>query len=229
MKNKLKSGDTRWKVVFITIVLLLTIGSSLVGGQNSNENDNITKIFTFTTPQIHQIVINNQVYDEVIMPDSEGAWNVGEPNLPAYGISLLLPQGTTVADITIEPGTNIQLGSGYIVAPIEQPVPLSEVTTVSAKGTIDPIIYSSDNVFPSNLFSVVGTYSFRGYTLLVLLLHPVQYQPISGRLSYFDELTIVIKTIQSGSISPLYRGLEKDKIEIKKKVDFLDSLSSYRK
>jgi len=228
MKKTLKNGNTSWKVIFITIVLLLTVGSSLVGGQNSNENDNITKIFTFTAPQIHQIVINNQVYDEVIMPDCEGAWNVGEPNLPAYGVSLLIPQGTTVADIAIEPGNKILLGSGYIVAPVEQPVILSEVSTVCAKGTIDPAIYSSDNVFPSNLFSVVGTYSFRGYTLLVFLLYPVQYQPISGKLTYFDELTIVIKTTQLSSISPLYRGLEKDKIEIKKKVDFLDSLSSYR-
>ena len=61
----------------------------------------------FTTPQIRQIVVNNQVFDEVIMTDSEGAWNVGEPNLPAYSVSLLLPQGTTIADITIEPGTKI--------------------------------------------------------------------------------------------------------------------------
>ena len=227
MKITLKSGNTRWKVVFITIVLLLTIGSSFVGGQSSNENDFITKTFTFTTPQIRQIVVNNQVFDEVIMTDSEGAWNVGEPNLPAYSVSLLLPQGTTIADISIEPGTKIVLGSGYIVVPVEQPVTLSELSTVSAKGTIDPTIYSSDTIFPSNLFSIVGTYSFRGYSLLVLLLYPVQYQPISGRLSYFDELTLVIKTIQSGSINPMYRGLEKDRIEIENKIDFLDSLSTY--
>ena len=121
------------------------------------------------------------------------------------------------------------LGSGYIVVPVEQPVTLSELSTVSAKGTIDPTIYSSDTIFPSNLFSIVGTYSFRGYSLLVLLLYPVQYQPISGRLSYFDELTLVIKTIQSGSISPMYRGPEKDRIEIENKIDFLDSLSTYER
>ena len=205
MKNTSKKNSMYWKVGFITLVLLLTTGSALVAGQNSNGNDYITKIFTFTAPQIHQIVINNQLYDEVIMPDAQGAWNAGEPNLPAYGVSILLPQGTTVADITIQPGTKIQLGSGFTVAPVEQPVKLSELTTVCAKGTTDPKIYSSDNVFPSTLFSTVGTYSFRGYNLLILLLYPVQYQPISGQLSYFDEVTVVIKTIQTGSVSPLYR------------------------
>jgi hypothetical protein len=228
MRNTFKKNNTCWKVGFITIVLLLTTSSALVAGQNSNENDYITKIVTFTAPQINQIVINNQFYDEVIMPDAQGTWNIGEPNLPAYGVSLLLPQGTTVTDITVQPGTKIQLGSGYTVAPVEQPVALSELTTVSAKGTTDPAIYSSDNVFPSTLFSTVGTYSFRGYTLLVLLLYPVQYQPFSGQLSYFDELTIVVKTIQSGSLSPLYRSLEKDRSEVVKKVDFLDSILSYR-
>jgi len=216
-----------WKVGFITLVLLLTTGSLLVDGQNSNGNDYITKIFTFTAPQIHQIVINNQLYDEVLMPDAQGAWNTGEPNLPAYSVSVLLPQGTTAADISIQPGTKIQLGSGFTVAPVEQPVKLSELTTVCAKGTTDPKIYSSDNVFPSTLFSTVGTYSFRGYNLLILLLYPVQYQPISGQLSYFDEMTVVIKIIQTGSVSPLYRNLEKDRIEVAKKVDFLDSFSSY--
>jgi hypothetical protein len=64
----------------------------------------IIHTFTFNKPQIQQIVINNQVYDEVTMDDSEGAWMVGEPNLPAYGVSLLLPQGTIVANIMVEPG-----------------------------------------------------------------------------------------------------------------------------
>ena len=228
MKNTSKKNSTYWKVGFITLVLLLTTGSALVAGQNRNGNDYITKIFTFTAPQIHQIVINNQLFDEVLMPDAQGAWDVGEPNLPAYGVSVLLPQGTTVADITIQPGIKIQLGSGFTVAPVEQPVKLSELTTVCANGATDPTIYSSDNVFPSTLFSTVGIYSFRGYNLLILLLYPVQYQPISGQLSYFDEVTVIVKTIQTGSVSPLYRSFEKDRIEVAKKVDSLDSLSSYR-
>ncbi len=228
MKNTSKKNRMYWKVGFITLVLLLTSGSALVAGLNSNENDYITKIFTFTAPQIHHIVINNQFYDEVIMPDGQGVWNVGEPNLPAYGVSLLLPAGTTIAEITVQPGIKISLGSGFTVAPVEQPVKLSELTTVSVKGTTDPTIYSSDNVFPSTLFSTVGTYSFRGYNLLILLLYPVQYQPISGQLSYFDEVTVVVKTIRIGSVSPLYRSFEKDRIEVAKKVDSLDSLSSYR-
>ncbi len=228
MKNIFKKNCTYWKVSFITLILLLTTGSALVAGQNSNGEDNITMIFTFSAPQIHQIVINNQLYDEVLMPDAEGTWNAGEPNLPAYGVSVLLPQGSIVADITIQPGIKIQLGSGYAIAPVEQPVQLSEFTTVCAKGTTDPTIYSSDNVFPSTLFSIVGTYSYRGYNLLILLLYPVQYQPISGQLSYFDEVTVIVKTTQTGSVSPFYRSLAKDRFEVAKKVDSLDSLSSYR-
>jgi len=157
MKTTSKKNSMYWKVGFITLVLLLTTSSALVTGQNRNGNDYITKIFSFNAPQIQQIVIDNELYDEVLMSDAQGAWNVGEPNLPAYGVSLLLPAGTTIAEITVQPGSKTSLGSGFTVAPVEQPMKLSELTTVSPKGTKDPTIYSSDNVFPSTLFSTVGT------------------------------------------------------------------------
>jgi hypothetical protein len=228
MKNTCKKNSTYLKVGFITLVLLLTTGSALTAGEIDDRNESITKTYTFTAPQIQQIVIDNQIYNDVSMSDAQGAWNVGEPNLPAYGVSLLLPAGTNSAEITVQPGAKISLGSGYTVAPVEQPVTLSEFTTVYAKGIKDPKIYSSDTVFPSTLFSTVGTYSFRGYTILILQLYPVQYLPLSGQLSYFDQMTVRVKTIPTDSVNPLYRSLEKDRVEVAKKVDSLDSLSSYR-
>jgi hypothetical protein len=89
------------------------------------------------------------------------------------------------------------------------------------------LIYLSDSVFPTTLFSIVGTYSYRGYAILILLLYPVQYQPISGQLTYFNEMSVTIKTTAADSENFLYRGLEKDRIEVINKVDSFDSLVSY--
>lgn len=227
MKNTSKRNSTYWKVGFVTLVLLLTTGSALVVGESRNGYEYLTKTYAFSAPQIHQITINNQVYDQIVMADAEGAWNTGEPDLPAYGVSLLLPQGTTVADITVQPGNKISLGSGYNVEPMLKPVKLSELTKVAPTPILDESIYSSEEAFPSTLFSTVGTYSFRGYNILTLLLYPVQYLPSSGELSYYKDMTISIKTVQTGYISPLFRGLQKDEMELARKVDNPEILSSY--
>jgi hypothetical protein len=227
MWNTSRENHQYYKVGFVTLILLLTTSSTLVVGEDSNGNRNITQTYLFDEPQIHRITVNGQVFDQITMRNAEGAWNVGEPDLPTYGVSLLLPQGTTVTKITVQPATSVVLGSGFNVAPVEQPVTLSDFSSISAKGLKNESIYSSENVFPPTLFTTVGIYSFRGYNILMLLLHPVQYYPMSGELSYFTEMTVTVITAQTGSVSPLFRGLDKDRIEVAKKVDNVDTLSSY--
>jgi hypothetical protein len=227
MKNISKRNSTYWKVGFVTLVMLLTTGSMLVAGQSRNGYQHITKTYAFSAPQVYQKTIDDQVYDQIIMADAEGAWKVGEPDLPAYGISLLLPQGTIVTDITVQSGNVISLGSGFLVKPTEEPVKLSEFTSDVTLPMPDESIYSSLEAFPGTLFNVVGTYSFRGYDVLIVLLYPVQYIPNSGTLSYFEDMTISIQTAYNGHLNPLFRGELNDQVEIARKVDNPDIISSY--
>jgi hypothetical protein len=208
--------------------MLLITTSSMVGVSGTpNGTQSITQSYSFHEPQIQPITINGQRFDQVTMRDAEGVWNPDEPDLPAYGVTLLLPQGSTLTDVNVQPGTTINLGSGFTVAPVEQPVPVSDSTETAAHGIRDELIYSSENVFPPTLFTTVGTYSFRGYDMIVLLLYPMQYYPLTGTLSYFSDMTVTVTTTSTGSINTLYRGLEKDKIEVTKKIDNTAALSSY--
>ena len=59
------------------------------------------------------------------------------------------------------------------------------------------------------------------------MLHPIQYIPNSGELYYFKDMTISIKTVDKDQVNPLFRNMEKDKIELKKKVDNFLSIISY--
>ena len=53
----------------------------------------------------------------------------------------------------------------------------------------------------------------------MLLLHPVQYNPVTGELFYYKNLEVSVKTAATGIQSALYRGLEQDKKEVQQKVD----------
>lgn len=204
--------------------MLLTTGSVFAaGGQTSN----ITQTYFFEQPTITQTRINNDVYDHILMTDATGTGETGEPNLPRYGVTLLVPQGSQVTAIMVTPGRQISLGSGYHVDPVLQPVELSETAVSTSKPSLQTDIYASDSLFPSTLYSEIGTYSFRGYDLLVLSLNPVQYRPLSGELLYSPEITVTIQTTPTGFTNPLYRGTEQDQIEVAYKVDNPALIQSY--
>lgn len=227
MKNTFKKVYTYNKVGFFSLILLLTTVSSVVTSTDEGNDGSLIKSFIFSAPRINQVIIDDQVFDQVTMPDSAGVWNVGEPDLPAYGVSFVLPSGTTVDTINVYPGPEVSLGTGFNVVPVEQPLILSQTSVTELRRVKNQTIYLSDTMFPTTVFSLVGVYGFRGYAILVLSLHPVHYQPNTGRLSYYTELSVSITTKESNSIQRLYRGFEEDRREVEKKVDYVDSLATY--
>jgi len=188
----------------------------------------LTRTYTFETPELHQRIINSRVFDVITMPHTQTGFKIGEPNLPTYGVSLLLPQGSQVEQIIVNPGLSIPLGNGYQIAPVEPSVPISDLASTASQGTTNEALYASDTVFPSTMFTTVGVYHFRGYDVLQLLLNPIQYHPRSGRLSYFIDMTITVTMTQTGVQHPLFRGLEKDRLAVARKIDNLEMLSSYQ-
>jgi hypothetical protein len=228
MKSNNKRNILRFKTFLIIITLLTTTFSVFAAANNDNNYDQITKKYTFDMPHIYQVIINDNIYDKVVMPNSPEAGNPREPNLPVHEVQLLLPPETEIKDVDVIPGERVFLGSDFNVEPVGQPVKLSD--TDSFFNLIqDESIYSSDHPFPEKLFSEIRTYSFRGYEILVMLLHPIQYIPNSGELYYFKEMTISIKTFENNQINPLFRNIENDQIEATKKVDNPLSVKSYTK
>jgi hypothetical protein len=167
--------------------------------------------YSFSQPVLKKIMCNDILYDEVYLEKSSTYGNFGEPALPAYPSYILLPQGKYVKKINAFAGEKISLGKGYSLMPVEKSIPLG-----SEK--IFPFKNFSLNVYPGKIFTEIGTYSFRGYNILVLAIHPVQYIPSSGEIFYYKDITIEVELCE-GKVNPLFRGVEKDKKEVVKKVD----------
>ncbi|MEM2259113.1 MAG: C25 family cysteine peptidase [Candidatus Thermoplasmatota archaeon] len=201
------------KIAIILAMLLVMPSISLA-------KDEISIKYSFQKPVIKKIICNNTVYDEVYLEKSSAYGNVGEPSLPAYPSYILLPQGKDVKKINAFAGKKVSLGKGYNLMPIEKSIPLGSEKILPIKNFIS-------DVYPGKIFTEVGIYSFRGYNILVLAIHPVQYISSSGEIFYYKEIIIEVELCE-GKINPLFRGIEKDKKEVIKKIDNPEVANTYK-
>jgi hypothetical protein len=205
-----------WKIIFLVAALIITSFSFKVVAEDK-EALTLEMSYCFNEPVLSNYRSKDHTYDTVTLPDCYCSGNPGEPNIPSKGAYILLPPNSKLSSIQVIGKNKIAIGSNYKIMPISQPIPISK-NTPSVKIKEDKNIYGNNNFYPGNTYSHVEIYSFKGYDILVLLLHPMQYNPVSGELFYYENLDLKIKTSYHEKES-LYRGLEQDKIEVINKVD----------
>jgi hypothetical protein len=190
--------------------------------------EQITVDYYFERPEMLTVTFDGQTYDKVLMAGAPNSGMTGQPALPATGANILLPAGTQVESIEIRASEPISLGKNYYIEPVCQPVKLSASPGSAVPPTPDQAIYSSSDPFPGYEFREIGTYGFRGYEILTLRLHPVQYVPSTGELSYCQSFTVVVNTVDSDKVNSHFRGLDIDEAEVVTRVDNQSEIYSYR-
>lgn len=222
------------KCILLTIILFL-IGAAVVPNINgiiletindSNSNDEIYITYNFEVPSLSKVKIAGIDYNRLIAPGLDPANQPGEPLIPSKGAYILLPPESKNIEIKVTAIGENYIISKYYIEPMEIPIPISEVIK-SQPPRPDKKIYENNSFYPGKLFTEVGRYYFRGYQILVLLLHPIQYNPVIGEINFFQELNVTIKTSSLKEMSPLFRGLENDKKEVEIKVDNPKEISLY--
>jgi hypothetical protein len=142
------------------------------------------------------------------------------------GAYLLLPPNSQVSTITVT-GENVKLGTGYRIVPCGAPIPLvPHVPCITP--TPNPIIYNSSDIFPGSLYEETGVYLFRGYTILVLQLFPVQYIPATGEVFAYQNLQVTVTLTTENHPNPMYRGFGTDSTDLLQKIDNPTVLSTYQ-
>lgn len=217
-----------WTPYFVVLIMVLLSFSTLAHVNQIPLNNRMQLMYSFQSPTIETVDIAGTVYNRVTLPDCYPAGSAGEPKLPSKGAFILLPPKSKVSKINIIAGEKIVLGKGFSVEPTGQAIPLSQTENLPVP-TPNKIIYNSNAAYPGKLYTQVGVYSFRGYQILVLLLHPVQYNPFTGELCYYKSLKVSIETVNTGIQSELFRGLVQDKNEVMQKVDNPEMSVKYQK
>ena len=169
----------------------------------------VSEPYSFEEPEVEQVSLGGTLYDRVTLDGAQGLGDPGEPCLPSSGVYLLLPPDSEVCNIAITTSDQEKLEGTYLVEPSPMPAQLSS----DYEGTNpvpDESIYTSDQMFPGNLYTEIGIYQFRGYDILVLTLHPVQYKPASGELFYYRDMLVEVETSGSGTMNTFYRQFDSD-------------------
>jgi hypothetical protein len=227
MKKNLSQSRKLWTQLFAVLIASLSLVSISSQAHIIPTDNKVTMSYSFHAPTLEPINIAGTVYTRVTITDCYPGGSAGEPKLPSKGAFIMLPPKTTISAIEVTPSERIILGNGYLVEPTSQAIPLSQTENIPIP-TPSPAIYNANAAYPGSLFTKTGVQAFRGYQILILLMHPVQYNPATGELSYYQNFKITVTTKATGIQSSLYRGLPEDQLEAAQKVDNPDMVNLYQ-
>ncbi len=129
-------------------------------------------------------------YIMLTIPGYEQSSDIGSPSVPVRAVTIALPSGAHVTDITIVDKQSTEFEGEYALIPASPPV-------IRSQKEIPPLerneaVYASEEVYPSKIIDYVGTHHYAGYELCELFVYPVSYWPRSGRLVFHSSITFAI-------------------------------------
>jgi hypothetical protein len=126
--------------------------------------------------------------------------DTGKPMLPSKTILIAIPPGSIIQSVDFHGIGKTQISGTYHIIPSSFPVPyenteqnqavISTLKTVWQKNY--NTVYSSDDAFPPQIGTIIGSGTLRKYSYVAIMLYPVQYHPESGRLYTYTSAQIVI-------------------------------------
>ena len=201
----------------ILVGLLLTSASALA---------DLSVDYEYDAPATKAVRVAGVTYDRVVMPDAPNGGQVGQPALPASGATILLPYATDVANVRVIASEPVLVASGLRIEPVRQPSPMSRGPSAADRAAPTLAFALSTDPLPAERFEQIGVQCFRGYSLLILKLNPVQYVPATGDLYYYPAMTVVVDTAPAAP-SPMLRGLLRDQRVAMSRADNPDAVISY--
>jgi PKD repeat protein len=209
---------------YLEIGLVISFFLILIPFIPSASAEEITLNFTFPEPEINQVNISNNISDYITMADLT---TYGYPNLPLLPIKplkILLPQKGVLESINVSHNGKISLGNEYNVT--TGTYPWNNYSSMEYNNSNESY-YNFSVPYPTTSYSLIGKSDFLGYSILEFNLYPVYYIKNSGEIYYYENMTVTIITNESGAVSPLFRGLEVDKMDMHKLVDDFSMEDTY--
>ena len=154
-----------------------------------------------TIPPV-QIQEDEQGLNLLTLDGWDQAGLAGNPMLPAKSINLVLPSQAIWDSVRVEVSNPIleELPEGYVVPPVPpfytwidgeiiEEWGSNADTIVDAKNLL---VYEENAFFPSSLVRVSGFSQMRKWRYVRLMLSPVQYNPVTGKVHQIKELDIYL-------------------------------------
>ena len=131
-------------------------------------------------------------FDVVELRDGSFAATTGSPLVPCKHIEVALPDGATVTGVTLLDAVFTDVEGSYDLMPAARPRKISN----PAQGNPfvkDGQIYGTSANFPGEGVEVVQEWDMVGQRFVTLRLFPVQYNPVSGRISLATSVSYEVR------------------------------------
>jgi hypothetical protein len=197
------------KIAVIALIAMLGLSISAV----SSKNDNFGVDYTF-----NPVMVDGQWMIE----DTQILSIPGEPLVPYRTASILLPQGAVLKDVKVKHRKPI-VQDGFELPWGQPPCTFSDEPVKVGR---NEKIYGSNNPYPSKVFEVVGVEYCKGFAILNVRLFPVQYMPKSGKVKFYEKLTVEVQFGKKMK-NKLYRGLKGDKKDVAGLIDNPEVMAAY--
>ncbi len=169
--------------------------------------------------------------DRVSMEGVRSLGHPGEPVLPVYPVTLLLPQWRELTRVDIISCERKKRSGRYVVEPGQPEFPFSMTGPFPVLGPKSSV-YESRNPYPANLIENVMTQYCRGYRLCCFNLRPVVFNPREGMLTVCSHMRVRVVTRPAGKksadIVPC-RAIESDRKWVRRKVLNPEQVDTYQK
>ena len=168
-------------------------------------------------------------FDYIQIDNAESLEIVGQPNLPIYMESFVIPLDAKVTGIRINKVSKQKLPGTFRITPAQSPIPIS-IEFAENKDTfaIDHNIYNSSKPFPGKYAEIVFDRIDYGYHIITVRSFPVEYIPKTGEMYICDidyeiEYSIISsrKSTTNKFVSNYLQNLSKKQVrfQVKNKLD----------
>ncbi len=182
---------SRYCLAAILIVLMLSMPVSFAGEDFNSVTVNIP------TGNYDISSIEN---GQKISLDDYGYTSIpGKPKLPSRKFAIAIPPGAEYDGIEYELGEPVKLAGTYDIVP----TPLNRVIgnenlTLYAKDkalydSSYNLVYKSNSLHPAEPVEYVRSAAYRKYNLVDVMVTPFQYNPVSGEVYFYPDITVSIK------------------------------------
>ncbi|MHC4944376.1 MAG: C25 family cysteine peptidase [Planctomycetota bacterium] len=122
----------------------------------------------------------------------------GKPYLPSKIFFVAVPPGAEVTGVTFETGERVELDKAFSIAPVPlfkvcgQENPQVEAERLKEWQANHDSVYNGTDSYPASPVEFLGMAGYRKYNLAQVRVSPMEWNPQSGQLASFSEITVQV-------------------------------------
>jgi len=182
-----ESGCRFCRALALVIVVAVPLGVAAGAGQRTLSVDIPIGNYQITdTADGHSLALDG--FGRRLIP--------GTPELPARIFAIAIPPGAELVGVTCETGPAVVLPGTYRIAPAPLPRvigdenPDAHAADLARYEARYNAVYGSDAAYPAEVVEFVRAAGYRKYNLVDVRVTPFAYQPFSGQLTYYPDITV---------------------------------------